>query len=84
MQVLRQRPELRVVVSSATIQADKVAAFFAHARPARAASAASAPDPTPAVLTVHGRVHPVQLHYLQVRVLLVGTLAGVRSAHLSR
>lgn len=61
--ILRQRPHLRVIVSSATLQAEKLALFFAQGRGRERPP--GAPDPAPAILTVEGRCYPVQLHYLR-------------------
>jgi hypothetical protein len=65
MQILRQRPDLRIVISSATAHVDKLAAFFSvHA----CTSAAMAhPSCAPAVLVTQGREYAVQRHYLTVR-----------------
>ncbi|PNW76512.1 hypothetical protein CHLRE_11g467654v5 [Chlamydomonas reinhardtii] len=82
--VLKRRPDLRLIISSATLEAGKLRDFFdtstsastARRRAALAAAAAAAgagvggvgcsePDRTPAVVTVEGRTHPVQVHYLQ-------------------
>lgn len=94
--VQRRRPDLRVVISSATIQAEEFKDFFdiskdmkgvfrrdktkqqqdiaaihptRHLAGATAAAAASALDNpslsfTPAIVSVQGRTHPVQVHYL--------------------
>ncbi|KAL4419831.1 hypothetical protein ABPG75_006929 [Micractinium tetrahymenae] len=69
--VQRRRPDLRVVISSATIEAEKMARFFdtsnvrrprAHAElPAEGA----APSRSPALMSVEGRTHSVQVHYLE-------------------
>lgn len=70
--VRRARPDLRVIVASATIQAERLAQFFDESgEPPRTplAGAATAgepvPDPRPAIISVEGRVHPVRLHYLE-------------------
>ena len=57
--VQRQRPDLRVVISSATLQADKIAAFFDTATvKGRADKGVSC---SPAIMSVEGRTHPVQV-----------------------
>ncbi|GIL82479.1 hypothetical protein Vretifemale_11301 [Volvox reticuliferus] len=81
--IQRRRPDLRLIISSATLEATKLKDFFdagtvtaaAAAAKRRAAAAAAAaggvppppsdPDRTPAVVTVEGRTHPVQVHYLE-------------------
>ncbi|KAG2432191.1 hypothetical protein HXX76_009111 [Chlamydomonas incerta] len=82
--VLKRRPDLRLIISSATLEAGKLRDFFdtstagstARRRAALTAAAAAAgagvggvscsePDRTPAAVTVEGRTHPVQVHYLQ-------------------
>ena len=71
-QVQRRRPELRLVISSATLQADLLASFFsasgAGARHSRGAAkvGTDAPlglpaCPDPAILSVEGRTHPVEV-----------------------
>jgi ATP-dependent RNA helicase DDX35 len=74
------RPDLRVVVASATVDAAALADFFAPSAAAEAAAGSPAAKrqrteapttaglPTsrePAVLSLQGRQHPVQLHYLR-------------------
>ena len=72
LQVQRRRPELRLVISSATLQADLLASFFAAsgagARHSRAAAKAGTDAPLglpacpdPAILSVEGRTHPVEV-----------------------
>ena len=57
--VQRQRPDLRIVISSATLQADKVAAFFDTATvKGRSKEGLSS---SPAIMSVEGRTHPVQV-----------------------
>ncbi|KAF8058346.1 DEAH9 [Scenedesmus sp. PABB004] len=67
--VQRRRPELRLVISSATLEVDRLVSFF-EAGGARAAAAAApggaggAPaSRRPAVLSISGRTYPVQVHY---------------------
>lgn len=63
--VQRRRPDLRVIVASATIQAEKVAQFFdtSTGRPS-AGQDPLQPSRKPALLSVEGRPHSVQVHYL--------------------
>eukprot|EP00892_Ulva_mutabilis_P001346 jgi/Ulvmu1/11211/UM072_0048.1 len=73
--ILRQRPALRIIVSSATVNVSKLALFFAganqhHLPPPPPSGAArqqhdAAPSGTPAVLSVQGRLYPVQEHFLK-------------------
>ncbi|MEW5297962.1 MAG: hypothetical protein WDW36_001135 [Sanguina aurantia] len=88
--VQAQRPGLRLVISSATMEADKLRDFFntstgkaslppppppsssnststSTSAPAAAAAAAAAagPDRAPAIMSIEGRTHPVQVHYLE-------------------
>ncbi|KAF8976361.1 hypothetical protein BGZ46_008324 [Entomortierella lignicola] len=57
--ILKKRPDLRIVVSSATLDAEAFAAFF---------STNKAPNETSqdntAILSVQGRMYPVDIHYL--------------------
>ncbi|KAI8469268.1 MAG: P-loop containing nucleoside triphosphate hydrolase protein [Monoraphidium minutum] len=78
--VQRRRPDLRVIVSSATLEVERLSAFFDPAGGSGAAAAAAAAARraaagggawrpgevarAPAVLNIEGRIHPVQLHYL--------------------
>ena len=85
MQIMRQRPHLRVVIASATMDVQKFAIFFANSQqqlppppPHLAAAGAvlgvpgsvgvsKAPSRVPAILSVEGRLYPVQEHFLTVR-----------------
>jgi hypothetical protein len=67
-QVQRRRPDLRVIVSSATLEVDALSAFFdpaggAARRPAAAAAhwRPGEVSKVPAVLNIEGRIHPVQV-----------------------
>ncbi len=63
-QVQRRRPELRLIISSATLQAELLCAFFTpgqHGRPARSATGGRPASFDPAVLSVEGRTHPVEV-----------------------
>ncbi|MEW5312087.1 MAG: hypothetical protein WDW38_003742 [Sanguina aurantia] len=63
--VQAQRPGLRLVISSATMEADKLRDFFNTSTAAAAAAAAAGPDRAPAIMSIEGRTHPVQVHYLE-------------------
>ena len=75
LQILRQRPALRVIISSATMNVAKLALFFTganqhHLPPPPPAGTArqqheTPPSATPAVLSVQGRLYPVQEHFLK-------------------
>lgn len=87
--VQRQRPDLRVIISSATLQAREMADFFNRGRAASrhfeshasampnigsqeedasAGALKGVTSPAPlteaALLSIEGRLHPVQIHYL--------------------
>eukprot|EP00873_Tetraselmis_striata_P001670 jgi/Tetstr1/421934/TSEL_012833.t1 len=62
--VQKKRPELRIVISSATLEAEKMAAFFDMSRAPRPAGD-DMPDRKPAIISVAGRMHNVTCHYLQ-------------------
>jgi ATP-dependent RNA helicase DDX35 len=68
--VQRRRPDLRLVISSATLEVDRLVAFFdsstVRGRAAAAAAAAAGgsgglPSRAPAVVSIPGRVYPVQV-----------------------
>ncbi|CAI5495714.1 unnamed protein product [Closterium sp. Naga37s-1] len=66
--VMRRRPDLRLVISSATLAADDVAAFFdtSHEKLKVVPGGSDAlPSRKPAIMSVEGRSHPVQLLYLE-------------------
>lgn len=61
--IKKRRPELRVIISSATLDAEKVAAFFADGDDAEA----SAEDDSVKqcrIISIEGRTHPVDILYL--------------------
>ncbi|KAJ9517335.1 hypothetical protein QJQ45_016702 [Haematococcus lacustris] len=67
--VQRRRPDLRLIVSSATLQVDQLRSFF---EPGSAPPAQQVPPPpglpaqrSPAVMHIPGRTFPVEVHYLQ-------------------
>lgn len=73
--VQRRRPDLRLIISSATLQAEALAAFFEGGAMQRALRRAGAgtgsgggvnnvglpASPEPAILSVEGRTHPVEV-----------------------
>ncbi|KAL2629866.1 hypothetical protein R1flu_014552 [Riccia fluitans] len=63
--IQKRRPELRVIIASATMDATNVAAFFDTSAEKFKASAAkeSLPDRTPGMISVEGRSHSVRVHY---------------------
>ena len=68
--VQRRRPDLRVVIASATIQADAFRAFYDQTRvdPKPAfpiANPSALPSREPGVISVEGRAHSVLIHYLR-------------------
>ena len=66
--VQKRRPDLRIIISSATLQADKIASFF-DSRTVRRGNAAEpsgslgVPSGEPAIISVEGRLHNVQVWY---------------------
>jgi len=72
--VQKRRPDLRVIVASATIQAEQVANFFDTSTSMKIAAPAvkqqqqqqsgTVVSVKPAMLSVEGRPHSVQVHYL--------------------
>jgi ATP-dependent RNA helicase DDX35 len=63
--VQKRRPDLRLIVSSATLDVDKLRAFFdastLRGPAATAAAGSGGVSRSPAVLSVEGRVYPVQV-----------------------
>lgn len=65
--VQRRRPELRIIISSATLEVERLVAFFdssslrGRAAAAAAAGGGKALSRTPAVISIQGRVYPVQV-----------------------
>ncbi|KAK9901246.1 hypothetical protein WJX75_002237 [Coccomyxa subellipsoidea] len=63
--VQRRRPDLHVIVASATLEAERVAAFFDASTVRGASAKAGDLSKQPAILSVEGRTHSVQIHYLE-------------------
>ena len=68
--VQRHRPDLRIIVSSATLQAEHIAEFFASSTSTPATTTTHTNNDSfrrrqPALLSVEGRPHSVQMHYLE-------------------
>ena len=63
--VQRARPDLRLIMSSATIQAELFAEFFdaSRADAADARGADAGPSRKPVIMSVEGRAHGVLIHY---------------------
>ncbi|XP_002972242.2 probable pre-mRNA-splicing factor ATP-dependent RNA helicase DEAH9 [Selaginella moellendorffii] len=62
--IQRKRPELRLIVSSATLQAKSVANFFDLSQERKIiAQTDKMPNLKPAIVSVQGRMHPVRLYY---------------------
>ena len=72
--VQRQRPDLRIIISSATLQADKIAAFFDTATVKGKGLGAEGIAKSPAIMSVEGRTHPVQVLELILDFRLAGPL----------
>ncbi|XP_039125484.1 probable pre-mRNA-splicing factor ATP-dependent RNA helicase DEAH9 isoform X2 [Dioscorea cayenensis subsp. rotundata] len=64
--IQRRRPELRLIISSATIEARSMSNFF-HDRKRNQGDAAndSAPNTVPAILSVEGKGFTVEIYYLE-------------------
>ncbi|BFG27882.1 hypothetical protein CerSpe_141560 [Prunus speciosa] len=64
--IQRRRPELRLIISSATIQAKSMSAFFQTSKRRRRPEGEElGPNMEPAVLSVEGRGFNVQIHYVE-------------------
>jgi ATP-dependent RNA helicase DDX35 len=65
-QIQRRRPELRLIISSATIEAKTMSNFFNSSKK-RHAPEGSTPGPKlePAILSVEGRGFSVKIHYVE-------------------
>lgn len=58
--IIRKRPELRVVISSATIQTEEILKFFTSKEGGR-----DSVQPSAAIISVEGRLHPIDILYLE-------------------
>jgi len=65
--IQRKRPSLRIIISSATIDAEMFASFFFDASRSipQEEAHADCPSGMPGMLSVQGRTHSVQVHYLE-------------------
>ncbi|KAL5575311.1 hypothetical protein UlMin_017010 [Ulmus minor] len=64
--IQRRRPELRLIISSATIEAKSMASFFQISKKRREAEVEDlGPRMDPAILSVEGRGFNVQIHYVE-------------------
>lgn len=64
--VQRRRPQLRIIISSATIEAKSMSTFF-HIRKRNVGQTAEDPTPSevPAILSVEGKGYTVEIHYVE-------------------
>lgn len=64
--IQRRRPELRLIISSATIEAKSIASFFrASKKHRRGAGDELGPKTEPAIISVEGRGFTVEINYVQ-------------------
>ncbi|KAL9671491.1 hypothetical protein QQ045_009059 [Rhodiola kirilowii] len=63
--IQKRRPDLRIVISSATIEAKTMADFFRIRRRRGSGNEDQGPNKEPAILSVEGRGYNVQVHYLE-------------------
>ncbi|TVU02741.1 hypothetical protein EJB05_51739 [Eragrostis curvula] len=64
--IQRRRPELRLIISSATIEARSMSTFFnIRRRNSLLGSSDDMPDPEPAILSVEGKGYTVEIHYVE-------------------
>ncbi|KAF9426512.1 hypothetical protein BGZ94_006411 [Podila epigama] len=59
--IMKKRPDLRIIISSATLDAEAFADFFSS----KAQSVNKGAPENTAILSVQGRMYPVDVHYLQ-------------------
>ncbi|KAG0199633.1 hypothetical protein BGX28_007113 [Mortierella sp. GBA30] len=57
--ILKKRPELRIIISSATLDAEAYSAFFSTNK-----NSADRSQDNTSILSVQGRMYPVDIHYL--------------------
>ncbi|KAM4100842.1 hypothetical protein ACJW30_05G098700 [Castanea mollissima] len=63
--IQRRRPELRLIISSATIEAKSMSAFFQTSKRRRLEGEELGPRMEPAILSVEGRGFNVQIHFAE-------------------
>ncbi|KAK6070540.1 helicase associated domain-containing protein [Seiridium cupressi] len=63
--ILRRRPELRVIISSATLQAEDFLAFFSDTSEEKASSGTSN-GRAGSIISLEGRTYPIDILYLEV------------------
>ncbi|XP_066316918.1 probable pre-mRNA-splicing factor ATP-dependent RNA helicase DEAH9 isoform X1 [Miscanthus floridulus] len=64
--IQRRRPELRLIISSATIEARSMSSFFNIRRKnSLLGSSDDLPSPEPAILSVEGKGYTVEIHYVE-------------------
>uniref|UniRef100_A0ACD5VG69 Uncharacterized protein n=1 Tax=Avena sativa TaxID=4498 RepID=A0ACD5VG69_AVESA len=64
--IQRRRPELRLIISSATIEARSMSTFFSPRRKNSLLEPSDGlPNPEPAILSVEGRGYTVETHYVE-------------------
>eukprot|EP00850_Spirogloea_muscicola_P012582 SM000082S22824 [mRNA] locus=s82:101301:107797:- [translate_table: standard] len=64
--IQRRRPDFRLIIASATLAAKEMADFFDTSKErARISNVADTPSRMPAIISVEGRMHQVQVQYLQ-------------------
>ncbi|PUZ58633.1 hypothetical protein GQ55_5G524300 [Panicum hallii var. hallii] len=64
--IQRRRPELRLIISSATIEARSMSTFFNIRRKnSLLGSFDDLPNPEPAILSVEGKGYTVEIHYVE-------------------
>ncbi|THU55710.1 hypothetical protein C4D60_Mb11t09440 [Musa balbisiana] len=64
--IQRRRPELRIIISSATIEAKSMSNFFqARKKDLRHAAEDCVPSHLPAILSVEGKGYTVEIHYVE-------------------
>ncbi|KAL3522410.1 hypothetical protein ACH5RR_015244 [Cinchona calisaya] len=82
--IQRRRPELRLIISSATIEAKSISAFFATSKRHQGPeSEEDVPSTEPAILSVEGRGFNVEIFYVEdpVSDYLQATVSTVLSIH---
>lgn len=63
--ILKRRPELRIIVSSATLQAEDFLAFFTRTVTGGEAEKHNAPQSKGTIISLEGRTHPIDILYLE-------------------